>query len=198
WRRPAPADGWSCRSPASCRDPVSTGPGGGPTSFAGSFSESFRHVQRHFGRSGKLNLCHPDDSDLAARPGALMGGIAVGEIAVGMGIGAAADALDAGYAGSAKLRFDEPGQVEMGLAACRNVEMMRAARVQGEKIGPELIPDLVIGRMNGGPIGGKDAGGIGPQFFHGGDDIADNAVDSAAPSGMGGADNAGFGIGQED
>src|SRR5690606_13747014 len=126
------------------RDPVSTGPGRGPTSFAGSFSESGRKSQCHFGPMGKLNLCQSDDGDLPAGSRAPMGGVAMGKIALGMGIGAGADPLYGGDAGGAQPGLDEAGQVDMRLAAGRRMELPPAIGMKGEEIPLEALAHLVI------------------------------------------------------
>ena len=81
--------------------------------------------------------------------------------------------------------------------ARRGGEMVAAAGMQRQEIGHELRADLVIGAADGGADGGDDAGRVGAEGDHGGDGVADNAIDGAAPAGMGGADDAGFGIGEE-
>src|SRR5690606_35391099 len=90
----------------------------------------FRTRNATFG--GCVNKCssHADDGNLPARAGALMGRVAVGEIAVRIAIGAASDAVDGDDARSLELDFDESRQVEMGPLARRDMEMAPAIGLQ--------------------------------------------------------------------
>ena len=62
----------------------------------------------------------------------------------------------------------------------------------------EVDADLIGGLGDAGADDGDDAARVGAQGLHGRDGGVDHAAQRALPAGVGGADDAGLGIGQQD
>ena len=185
------------------RDPVSTGPGDPrdhPVSRA-ALASPLRDSQRNKWMTGEMgrDSRQADDGDLAAGLAALVGGVAMGEIAVGMGIGAAADRARRCVTPAAAVRRRRSRAGRNARAPLlRRREMPPAIGPQLGEVLHEMGADLVVLARDRRADGGDDAGWIGAELHHGGDRIADDAVDRAAPAGMGRADDAGLRVGEQD
>ena len=131
---------------------------------------------------------------LSAQAGAAVAEI---EILFRAGIGARDGNLRDAERGEA--RSDIALEIETGpLAGARRREPACVVSVRPFEPLAELGPDLVGRLTDTGPDGGGDPSPDGTQRFHRRDRSGEHAVQRAAPAGMGGADNSGAGIGEQD
>src|SRR5580700_5241568 len=128
-----------------------------------------------------------------------VGGAAEAEKPLRIGIGAKPDILDVADARPGQPRADIAGKVEHGMtvAGGRREEAV-AGGVLGVKAGNEIGADLVIGLPDHRSDRSADLAALGAQPLHGIDRGLDDPRKRAAPAGMGGADDAGPRLGEED
>src|SRR3984957_1908932 len=152
------------------------------------------------GRPGAVLAHKSDRIHMAAVIGlGAVGGAAEAEKPLRIGIGAKPNILDVADARPGQPRADIAGKVEPGMAVARRRREEAVARGGfGVKAGNEIAADLVIGL----PDPRSDRSGVwaalGAEPFHGIDRGLDDARERAAPAGMGGADDVGSWLGEED
>src|SRR5580700_1904458 len=128
-----------------------------------------------------------------------VGGAAEAVKPLGVGIGAKPDILDAADARPDQPRADIAGQVEHGMAvAPSRREEAVAGGVFCVKAGNQIGADFVIGLPDHRSDDGADLAARGAEPLHGIDRGLDDAGERAAPAGMGGTDDAGVWLGEED
>src|SRR5580704_17570473 len=128
-----------------------------------------------------------------------VGGAAEAEKPLRIGVGAKPDILDVANARPGQPRADIAGKVEHGMAvAGRRREEAVAGGVFCVKAGHEIGADLVMGLPDHRPDRSADLATLGAKPLHGFDRGLDDARKRAAPAGMGGADDAGAWVGEQD
>src|SRR5580692_6700719 len=152
------------------------------------------------GRAGAASVGQSDRIHVAAVIGfGAVGGAAEAEKPLRVRIGAKPDVLDLADARPGQPRADIAGKVEHGMAvACRRCEEAVARGVFGVKAGNKIGADLVIGLPDHRSDRSADLAAHGAEPFHGIDRGFDHARERAAPTGMGGADDASPWLGEED
>src|SRR5579862_4153823 len=152
------------------------------------------------GRAGAASAGQRDRIHVAPVIGfGAVGGAAEAEKPLGVGIGAKPDILDVADARPGQPGADIAGKVEHGMAvACGRREEAVAGRVLGVEAGDEIGADLVIGLPDHRSDDGADMAALGAEPLHGVDRGLDDTRKRAAPPGMGGADDVGLWVGEED